>query len=495
MNRLMLAMGLLLVSAQLAAVVARADEADVAKKIQDEVRKIQGLAQAQKIAEAEEAFQAALKEFPDSAEVKALHMPLYSAYMRARKFAEGAEHAVANLDFQLEQLAKDPPIATGLPGAASMAASALQMNGKAVLGIEKIDKAIAAVEARLKDSSDPQLAGALGNLRTNKINALLSAGNAEDAGKLLQSELAAAHKAYDAAPDDVQHATRLANLMQFEVNVAARTARDTVAPLRTKLAEFVAGEIKKHPDSFSLVSAYNSNAMQSISEVLSTDPTEAEKRIEALKEFIGQLDTSIPAIKNQVDFANRNIASLVQRLAAEKKRIELVGKPAIPLDVQDWVNGDPLSEGDLKGKVVLLDFWAVWCGPCIATFPHLREWNEKFGEKGLVIIGVTRHYQYDWDDEAKRIKKVTDLAPEAEQEAMVKFAEHHQLKHRFAVTPKDSGFYDAYGVTGIPQAVLIDRSGNVRMIRVGSGDKNAHDLEHLLAELIGDSADSGGSKK
>jgi thiol-disulfide isomerase/thioredoxin len=130
----------------------------------------------------------------------------------------------------------------------------------------------------------------------------------------------------------------------------------------------------------------------------------------------------------------------------------------------------------------------VWCGPCIATFPHLREWNEKYASKGLVMIGVTRYYQYDWDDTAKRPKPSQGLAPEAEQAAMVKFAEHHQLKHRFAVTPSNSQFSAKYGVTGIPQVVLIDQEGKVRLIRVGSGEANARDIDEMLKKLLGDEA-------
>ena len=85
-----------------------------------------------------------------------------------------------------------------------------------------------------------------------------------------------------------------------------------------------------------------------------------------------------------------------------KRLAALVGKDATPLEAEAWVNGTPLADADLKGKVVLLDFWAVWCGPCIATFPHLREWQEKYADKGLVIVGLTDYYNFTWDEAAGR---------------------------------------------------------------------------------------------
>ena len=164
--------------------------------------------------------------------------------------------------------------------------------------------------------------------------------------------------------------------------------------LRTTFTSFVAAEIKKHPGNVPLVSVYNEAAIQSIREVMSADPADARKRLEAWKEFLGSLDTSAAAMPNLVQNAKRSIAALERSLATDRNRFELVGKPAIPLDVQDWVNGSPLTGADLKGKVVLLDFFAVWCGPCIAGFSHLRELHEKYGSRGLVIVGVTQECGY-----------------------------------------------------------------------------------------------------
>jgi thiol-disulfide isomerase/thioredoxin len=156
----------------------------------------------------------------------------------------------------------------------------------------------------------------------------------------------------------------------------------------------------------------------------------------------------------------------------------------------DWINtgGKPLTLASLKGKVVLLDFWAIWCGPCIATFPHLREWNEKYGDKGLVMVGVTSYYDYKWDDAAgycARAGTGEDVTPEQELAMLEKFASYYHLKHRFAVNERDNReLSEYYGVSGIPHVVVIDQQGKVRMIRVGSGKQNADDISKLLAELL-----------
>ena len=85
-------------------------------------------------------------------------------------------------------------------------------------------------------------------------------------------------------------------------------------------------------------------------------------------------------------------------IQSAQRQVKVVGEQAAPLNVEMWVNGEPLKPEDLQGKVVLLDFWAVWCGPCVATFPHLREWHEKYAEKGLVMVGLTTYYGFRWDE-------------------------------------------------------------------------------------------------
>lgn len=227
-------------------------------------------------------------------------------------------------------------------------------------------------------------------------------------------------------------------------------------------------------------------AVSTVSRVLTADEKfEAAEKLQSdwqtkLESFKPEADP----LKQQVQNALRMLQSMRQQAAAAKARAALVGTQYTPLDDPTWLNGTPLSPGELRGKVVLLDFWAVWCGPCIATFPHLIEWHEKYADKGLVIIGVTKRYGFDWDAEAKRAKSVGELEPAKEDAATTEFAKHYGLKHRLAVTV-DNSASQKYGVTGIPQAVLVDQGGVIRMIKVGSGEKNAADLESEIRKLLG----------
>ena len=220
-------------------------------------------------------------------------------------------------------------------------------------------------------------------------------------------------------------------------------------------------------------------------------PDEAEAKLTAAKEFVAKVSEAAQKETTKsrlaaLSGARGTFARLEQAIAKGREYLPLIGKDAAPLTVKTWVNGTPLTAGDLQGKVVLLDFWAVWCGPCIVTFPHLREWQEKYGDKGLVIIGLTRYYKWNWDDEAGYAARPEGeaVAEDEEQEMLKKFAAYYHLKHRFAIQEEGDSLDEYYGVSGIPHVVVLDKEGKIRMIRVGSGKQNAEDIDKLLAELL-----------
>jgi thiol-disulfide isomerase/thioredoxin len=162
----------------------------------------------------------------------------------------------------------------------------------------------------------------------------------------------------------------------------------------------------------------------------------------------------------------------------------LLDRPALPIEVITWVHGTPYRWEQLRGKVVLIDFWAAWCPPCVRGLPHLTHLHEKYAKDGLVILGLTRPYGMSWNPEDQTLSRETDLAPEKEQESIAAFAGHKQLRHSIGFV-SDPNAWKAYGVKSIPQAVLIDRQGVVRMIQVGSSEETQTAVEARIRQLLG----------
>ncbi|MBW3598945.1 MAG: redoxin family protein [Planctomycetes bacterium] len=255
---------------------------------------------------------------------------------------------------------------------------------------------------------------------------------------------------------------------------------------RTTLEQLVA-DLKENPGDADLLSLYQSKAMNELYPLAMYQLADAEEKLAATTAFLGERREAAEEadVKTKYDDVIGSLErEISQALERGRELAKTLGKPAAPLDAEAWVNGEPLTEKDLKGKVVLLDFWAVWCGPCIATFPHLREWQERYADEGLQIIGLTRYYNYAWDEDAQRATRAEEsVTAEEEQEMLRQFAEHHELEHRFAIRQDDS-LTDYYQVSGIPHVVLLDREGKVRLYRIGSGEQNAKDIEAEIKKLL-----------
>lgn len=145
----------------------------------------------------------------------------------------------------------------------------------------------------------------------------------------------------------------------------------------------------------------------------------------------------------------------LSRWNADRMKKELTGKPAPELSLLD-IHGRPIKLSELRGKTVLLEFWATWCGPCRADGPALNKLYDKYGGKSLSIIGISV------DEEHATVQK---------------FLEEHPHPYSVALTTENE-MPRAYQVGVFPTYVIIDPDGN--FADATEGDSGFSKLKKLL---------------
>jgi thiol-disulfide isomerase/thioredoxin len=155
--------------------------------------------------------------------------------------------------------------------------------------------------------------------------------------------------------------------------------------------------------------------------------------------------------------------SIVARLQKNLNVLTLEGKPMPPLRASEWIGAKPIPESTLRGKVILLFFWAHWCPDCKAEAPILKQLGTEFERKGLVIIGPTKLYGYTAQDEH---------ATAAEEKAFIEkvYARFYSEIPKLQV-PVGGANFDRFGASTTPTIVLADRHGVVRLYHPGLMDE------------------------
>ncbi|CAN5712212.1 hypothetical protein BH11MYX2_BH11MYX2_00510 [soil metagenome] len=138
---------------------------------------------------------------------------------------------------------------------------------------------------------------------------------------------------------------------------------------------------------------------------------------------------------------------------------ELTGNPAPDFAAQHASGPHATSLADLKGQVVLVEFWATWCGPCTVAQPYLDKWQTTYGPKGLRVVAITN----------ESVPTVTD------------YLTTHWFSYSIGIDA-DGEISANYMVPGTPTLVVIDRSGIVRRVHVGADE--VWTLESMIQQLL-----------
>ena len=343
-----------------------------------------------------------------------------------------------------------------------------------------IEKSLTTLEAKLSTDKLSDLHVSYVQLMRTKINTPNKEAADQAKNKLLEF-VAKCEKLYANQSDPTANAKTMIDLWN---DLLAVSDEKESQPLFEKLQALAQSQLKESP-SVPVFASYTMAVSSFVSRNSRTDPNLAGETLNSAMAFIESIESEDVNFNRVRENFAKNAERMSKSIESARALLKMIGQPAPAIDPMEWVNGEPETLDSLKGKVVLLDFWAVWCGPCIATFPHLKHLDAEYGPKGLTIIGVTRQYNFSWDEATSNASRSKDpVSLEDEMAMLEKFIAKHELTHRTMITPENSKMQSEYLVTGIPHVALLDKQGVVRLVKIGSGGKNAEEIEAMVKTLL-----------
>ena len=453
--------------------LARADDSNSLDEFRSLYQELRGLMD-ENLDEATEFLESKIKNAPKSPDLQFLRESLANKLLDDGQYDEASSQIERLLDFQIDRVG-NPKSQYGVWMTVQTLVKISDQSGNTETLEGAVDRVLQAIE-----NAPTQVPIPMAELVVLKAHLLVDSDSEEQATSLVKKHLAKLSEVNSS--DTANEESVQAHVRMLRSLTSSNSANDSWRDEYVKqLESTVADALKSFPKSKVLQRDFADVQFQLITRWGQDDPEANKKRIESTVDTISAFAAANPTVLATL----RRIELYQERMASVKPVETLVGKMAPDWDVDAWVNGDNISQESVKGKVILLDFWAMWCGPCIATFPHLREWREEFGDEDFEIVGVTTYYNYEWDEKAKRASQAKeDVSNWNERDTIKKFLDHHKLKHPVLLTPKESEMSSEYGVRGIPHVVLIDQNGIVQLVKTGAGKETASAIHNKIKELL-----------
>lgn len=385
-------------------------------------------------------------------------LPLCSGLLAAALVLAGAESASAQVEIPLNRV---PPAATADPGKAAAAKDPFAVPDGPPEAILKYLETLQDVRPEKTDEAS------VVQFRDKLLQALLTASDKLIAGKPNEEQ-------YEVA---VQvRVSALMTMKQLGDAAAQKKLDDLLADLekagKTKLLKGVRGMLLMARME-RLFTASVEDQKKFVSDVknlagAAAAPEDASLMMRAVMtiEATGNMELAAAAYR---DFAKlfaaskeKQIQDLAPKLEGAANRMELVGKK---LDLEgNFLDGKPLKWEDYRGKIVLVEFWATWCGPCRMELPHIKQNYQAYHGKGFDVVAVSV------DDDKRAV------------EAYVK-EQTIPWPIVFSDSPDQRGFNSPLttklGVFGVPCSLLVDKEGKVLSLQA-RGPALRRELEKLL---------------
>jgi thiol-disulfide isomerase/thioredoxin len=151
--------------------------------------------------------------------------------------------------------------------------------------------------------------------------------------------------------------------------------------------------------------------------------------------------------------------SIVERITKNINLLSLKGKRAPSLDAAEWIGTKPPAWASLRGKPVLVFFWAHWCPDCKELSPILANLMRRYGPRGLTVVAPTRYYGY--------VESGEDASKPAEKRYITQIRDRYYAPVAAAV-PLSNAIFETYGCSSTPTLALIDKQGIVRWYHPGT---------------------------